>query len=176
MHKAPAGHLPTFSPVVPPPTWDRCPGSRGARWGGGGGVSPVAPRESSPGRGRETRSPYLSASPAARSWGLCGWSASSRGRSAAWCPRAGAAESPPVPAGCAARRCLEGQVISIARRLGQPARGAAGPGRRRGRGRGPRPGQVRGPRGRERVAACPAHGTSLARAMSHADPETWRAH
>ena len=57
-----------------------------------------------------------------------------------------------APAGSAAGRWPEGWLISIAPRLGQPARGAAGAGLRGGAA-GPRPGQVRGPRGRERVAA-----------------------
>lgn len=66
--------------LVPPPlTWtgvgrsQRPPGSlpsrRGEFWEGARGTSP-----------------YLSASPAVRSWGLCGWGAFSPGRSAAWCP------------------------------------------------------------------------------------------
>lgn len=49
------------------------------------GPLPPAPREPEPWAGAgEPGSPYLSASPAPRSWGPCGWSAFSPGRSAAW--------------------------------------------------------------------------------------------
>ena len=78
----------------------------------------------------------------------------------------------------AARPTGAGRVRSLAQRAASANQRAARPGRggAAGRGIGPRPGQVRGPRGRERVAACPTHGTCLARTASHADPGAWRAH
>lgn len=121
----------------------------------------------------ESGSPYLFGSPAPRSWGPCGWSAFSPGKSAALflagaCPTCESTEP-----GSAAPRQVPGRVrlISIARCLGQLACGAAGAGRggtsEHGFGATPRTGARRG--GRSAWPACPAHGTSLACAGSHAD-------
>lgn len=134
-------------------TWGRCHPRPGA--------SPPAPREPEPCAGAgEPGSPYLSESPAPRSWGPCGWSAFSPGRSAAWFLGVQVPLANPQKAGPQRRgRCGQGQIISIARRLGQSARGAAGA----GRGGTPGPGFGATPRtgarawGQERVAgvSCP---------------------
>lgn len=77
-----------------------------------------------------------------------------------------------APVRSAAAGAARVRLISIAHRLGQPASGAAGAGRGGAAGPGfgatPKTGARRW--GGSAWLACPAHGTSLARAESHADP------
>lgn len=146
-----------------PPTWDRCPPAL-----------PLAPRQPRPG-------PWLGCPAAPTSLRLqlpivgdpgagvrFHQKGARHGSSQARVPLV----SPWAPVRSAAAGAGRVRLISIAHRLGQPASGAAGAGRGGAAGPGfgatPKTGARRW--GGSAWLESPAHGTSLARAESHADP------
>lgn len=79
------------------------------------GPPPPAPPEPEPRAGaREPCSAYLSVSPAPRSWGPCGWSAFSPGRSAAWFLAGAGPASESTEGGSAAPRQVRAGSGSLA--------------------------------------------------------------